>query len=99
MGKKVEPLKRHPVIPENSAKNPVLVLVLDGWGVGQDGDEFDAISRADTPFLDGLKEHAPDRWRTVWAHGKYVGLNETDMGNSEVTAFITKHRGQYRERS
>ena len=76
-------LKRHPLIPENSPDNPVLVVVLDGWGEAPD-DEFNAISRAQTPFMDSLKKKAPTRWRTIHAHGQYVGLNDTDMGNSEV---------------
>lgn len=28
---------------------------------------------ADTPTMDGLKDGAPDHWRTVHAHGTYVG--------------------------
>ena len=79
----VRRLKKHPHIPENSPDKPVLVIVLDGWGEAPD-DEFNAVSRAETPFMDSLKKDAPDRWRTVSAHGKWVGLNETDMGNSEV---------------
>lgn len=87
MGGKKEPLKRHPVIPENSPKNPLLVLILDGWGWAKE-DEFNAISRAETPFMDSLEKNAPDRWRLVSAHGKWVGLNETDMGNSEVNSSL-----------
>ena len=65
---------------------PVLVVVLDGYGEAPD-DDFNAISRADTPFMDSLKKSKPDRWRTVAAHGKHVGLNASDMGNSEVRTF------------
>ena len=67
---------------------PVLVVVLDGWGEASD-DEFNAISRADTPFMDSLKKSKSDRWRTVAAHGKHVGLNASDMGNSEVRTFLS----------
>ena len=38
--------------------------------------------------MDSLRKNAPDRWTLVSAHGKWVGLNESDMGNSEVTPQI-----------
>lgn len=80
----VKKLKEHSSIPRNTAKSPVLVVVLDGWGEAEDG-EFNAISRADTPFMDSLKQQrSKGRWRLVAAHGKHVGLNESDMGNSEA---------------
>ena len=34
--------------------------------------------------MDSLRKNKPDRWTLVHAHGKWVGLNESDMGNSEV---------------
>lgn len=112
-------LPAHPVIPQNTAEHPVLVIILDGkarfkceaifspcfayatklfedtvasriraelvagWGEAPDN-EFNGIYRAKTPFMDSLKKSAPDRWTLVSAHGKWVGLNESDMGNSEV---------------
>jgi len=56
---------------------------MQGWGEAPD-DEYNAISRADTPFMDSLKKGKPGRWTLVSAHGKWVGLNESDMGNSEA---------------
>ncbi len=39
----------------------------------------------DTPTMDSLKKSAPEHWRTVHAHGHWVGLpTDEDMGNSEV---------------
>lgn len=80
-GKKLE---AHSVIPQNKPDKPVLIIILDGWGEADPGD-FNGISRADTPFMDSLRKNSPNRWRTIAAHGKHVGLNESDMGNSEVS--------------
>jgi len=61
---------------------PVVLLVMDGVGEGR-RDEYDAVHVARTPELDSLRENAA--FRTILAHGPYVGLpSETDMGNSEV---------------
>ncbi|MCP2326440.1 2,3-bisphosphoglycerate-independent phosphoglycerate mutase [Hamadaea flava] len=61
---------------------PVVLLVMDGVGEGRH-DAYDAVSVARTPALDSLRSDAA--YRTILAHGPYVGLpSETDMGNSEV---------------
>eukprot|EP00879_Flechtneria_rotunda_P000460 GHRR01000561.1.p1 GENE.GHRR01000561.1~~GHRR01000561.1.p1 ORF type:complete len:571 (+),score=178.30 GHRR01000561.1:37-1713(+) len=74
-------LESHPTIPK--AEGPVLVCVLDGWGVNIE-DEYNAIFSAETPCTDALKA-VPKRYRTVRAHGTAVGLpSDADMGNSEV---------------
>lgn len=76
-------LKPHPTIPK--PEKPLLVVVLDGWGEAAD-DEYNAISRADTPCMDSLKKGKPDRWMLLKAHGTAVGLpSDDDMGNSEVS--------------
>lgn len=62
-------LKPHPKIPKPD--KPLLVVVLDGWGEAPD-DEFNAISRADTPCMDSLKDNKPDRWMLLKAHGTAV---------------------------
>ena len=63
-------------------KGPVLLVVLDGVGIGQ-GDEADAVKLAATPTLDAL--WAPGARATLRAHGTAVGLPcDGDMGNSEV---------------
>lgn len=60
------------------------VVVLDGWGEAKD-DQYNAISRADTPCMDSLKHSAPERWMLLKAHGTAVGLpSDDDMGNSEA---------------
>ena len=61
---------------------PVVVVVLDGVGVGA-GDEADAVRIATTPTLDRL--WSSPLARTLRAHGHAVGLpGDDDMGNSEV---------------
>jgi len=64
------------------AKGPVVLVVLDGVGVGA-GDEADAVKIAATPALDSM--WAPGARCTLRAHGTFVGLpTDGDMGNSEV---------------
>lgn len=64
---------------------PVLVVVMDGVGVGA-GNEGDAVALAKTPALDRLKAgYGGTVARTLRAHGLAVGLpSDDDMGNSEV---------------
>jgi len=65
-----------------TARRPVLLLVLDGWGLG-DGSSGDAVARAHTPNMDRY-------WRdyahtTLYTHGEFVGLpSKKDLGGSEV---------------
>lgn len=60
---------------------PVLLLILDGWGIGEDPAN-DAIALAETPTWDKLlKEYPQTRLITG---GTHVGLIEGQMGNSEV---------------
>lgn len=70
-------------------RGPVALIVLDGVGVADDTD-WNAFSRAHTPFLDTLKTgNGPEGSQALYteldASGLSVGLPEmTDMGNSEV---------------
>jgi 2,3-bisphosphoglycerate-independent phosphoglycerate mutase len=60
---------------------PVMLVVLDGFGIG-DGGPDDATARAHTPFLDqARREHPCARIETS---GEAVGLPPGQMGNSEV---------------
>ncbi len=66
----------------SAIKRPVLLIVMDGWGMGSGG-PGDAVSQADTPVFDRLwKKYAHTQLLT---HGPYVGLpSGNDMGGSEV---------------
>ena len=73
-------LRAHPVL--RAPEGPVVLLILDGVGVGA-GDEFDAVSLARTPNLDLLR--STGLVTSLRAHGTAVGLpSDADIGNSEV---------------
>ncbi len=76
----------YPVLQPHShisgSPGPLVLVVMDGVGEGK-GDEYDAVATARTPVLDSLRSEA--LFRTIFAHGPYVGLpSDSDMGNSEV---------------
>lgn len=62
-------------------KQPVLLAILDGWGIAPDG-PGNAVTLAKTPVLDRLFERYPHA--TLRTSGESVGLPEGQMGNSEV---------------
>ena len=59
----------------------VCLVILDGWGLAEDG-PGNAISLADTPVFDALWERHDHT--TLTACGEAVGLPAGQMGNSEV---------------
>lgn len=59
----------------------VLLMILDGWGEGPH-DHSNAIYTQGTPNIDKLRAKYP--FSHLQACGKYVGLPEGQMGNSEV---------------
>jgi len=60
---------------------PVLLAILDGWGIGEPW-EGNAIHLARTPNMDRWQANQPAT--TLVAHNGAVGLPEGQMGNSEV---------------
>jgi 2,3-bisphosphoglycerate-independent phosphoglycerate mutase len=60
---------------------PVLLVILDGFGHGEDAPD-NAISRAHTPNLDALLQQYPHT--VINASETFVGLPTGQMGNSEV---------------
>jgi 2,3-bisphosphoglycerate-independent phosphoglycerate mutase len=60
---------------------PVVLVVLDGWGLAPTG-PGNAVDLAATPFFDALWARYPHA--TLAASGKAVGLPDGQMGNSEV---------------
>jgi 2,3-bisphosphoglycerate-independent phosphoglycerate mutase len=65
-------------VPETK---PVLLVVLDGWGIRQER-EANAIATAGTPNMDALVREFPST--ALETSGLAVGLPEGQMGNSEV---------------
>ena len=63
------------------SKKPVSLIILDGWGIGEDY-PGNAVKRADTPNFDRLMKENPNS--TLEASGVAVGLPVGQMGNSEV---------------
>jgi 2,3-bisphosphoglycerate-independent phosphoglycerate mutase len=59
----------------------VALIILDGWGLAQDG-PGNAVSLADTPVFDELWSSHPHT--QLIACGESVGLPAGQMGNSEV---------------
>ncbi len=59
----------------------VLLLILDGWGIG-DGGSGDLIAQAHTPVVDGLLASWPSTQLT--ASGPAVGMPPGTVGNSEA---------------
>jgi 2,3-bisphosphoglycerate-independent phosphoglycerate mutase len=62
-------------------KNKVLLMILDGFGLGTDP-KADAIAQARKPYIDQLFKTYP--WTAISASGEDVGLPVGQMGNSEV---------------
>ncbi|MBQ5925753.1 MAG: 2,3-bisphosphoglycerate-independent phosphoglycerate mutase [Paludibacteraceae bacterium] len=61
--------------------NKALLMILDGWGIGN-GTKSDVIAQMPTPYWDSLLAKYPHS--QLQASGKYVGLPDGQMGNSEV---------------
>jgi 2,3-bisphosphoglycerate-independent phosphoglycerate mutase len=78
-----------------AAYRPVVLCVLDGWGIASDG-PGNAVTRAATPRLDALFARYPSA--KLEASGRDVGLPDGVMGNSEV-GHLTMGAGyvQYQE--
>lgn len=64
-----------------SRPRPVVLAILDGWGVAPPNDG-NAITRANTPVMDHFVREYPAM--TLYASGNEVGLSYGEMGNSEV---------------
>jgi len=61
--------------------DPVVLVVLDGFGIG-DGGDSDATARAHAPFLARARREFPHA--EIETSGEAVGLPAGQMGNSEV---------------
>ena len=65
----------------NGQQLPVVLMILDGWGIGQQT-EGNAIARSNTENMDRLL--AGCGHSQLNCSGEYVGLPEGQQGNSEV---------------
>ncbi|PIZ95890.1 MAG: 2,3-bisphosphoglycerate-independent phosphoglycerate mutase [Candidatus Magasanikbacteria bacterium CG_4_10_14_0_2_um_filter_37_12] len=65
----------------NKSKKPLVLVILDGWGVAPDS-KGNAITQAKTPNFDKFVREYPAM--TLYASGNEVGLRSGEMGNSEV---------------
>ena len=61
--------------------SPVVLAILDGWG-HRESTEANAIATAKTPIFHSLQTAYPNT--LINTSGKYVGLPDGQMGNSEV---------------
>src|SRR5262245_62541578 len=60
---------------------PLVLVILDGWGYAPPS-KSNAISLARKPNYDRLLKEYPNT--LIYTSGRYVGLPEGQMGNSEV---------------
>ena len=66
----------------NKTPKPILLCILDGWGIGDEADVHNAIARSQTPnYHRFLKTYPNSQLETS---GLAVGLPVGQMGNSEV---------------
>lgn len=63
------------------AKKPVMLIILDGWGI-RETEQGNAVLQSDTPNFDRWM-HNYER-AVVHTSGEHVGLVPNQMGNSEV---------------
>jgi 2,3-bisphosphoglycerate-independent phosphoglycerate mutase len=63
-------------------KKPVLLCILDGWGIGKNDKKINAIFAAKTPNYDSILKNYPNS--KLGADSHYVGLPDKQIGNSEV---------------
>jgi 2,3-bisphosphoglycerate-independent phosphoglycerate mutase len=67
---------------KNQTHKPILLCILDGWGIGDDSDLNNAIARANTPNYERFVKSYPHS--QLETSGLAVGLPAGQMGNSEV---------------
>ena len=63
------------------AKKPVMLMVLDGWGINNNQNEVNAIREANPQNFAKYEKEFPNT--VINAAGEAVGLPDGQMGNSE----------------
>jgi 2,3-bisphosphoglycerate-independent phosphoglycerate mutase len=66
----------------NNTKKPILLCILDGWGIASKSSKDNAIALANTPNYNQILANYPNS--QLGTSGLDVGLPEGQMGNSEV---------------
>ena len=67
---------------KNNRKKPLLLCILDGFGIGDESSKNNAIALAKTPNRDAILQNYPHS--KLGASGGAVGLPDGQIGNSEV---------------
>ncbi len=65
----------------NKNKSPIVLAILDGWGIGPKDKKINAIECARTPFYDSVAKGP--RFCRLEASGESVGLEKNQMSGSE----------------
>ncbi len=60
----------------------VLLCIMDGWGISEGSEKYDATRLANPVNVDRLEKE--ELFTKLHADGEYVGLPQGQMGNSEV---------------
>jgi 2,3-bisphosphoglycerate-independent phosphoglycerate mutase len=68
-------------VPQNISPRPVMLVILDGWGLSP-REDYNAVALGNTPNFDRIWNECPHT--QLIAHGVDVGLPAGVMGNSEV---------------
>ncbi|HEV8695198.1 MAG TPA: 2,3-bisphosphoglycerate-independent phosphoglycerate mutase [Lysobacter sp.] len=68
-------------MPSNPRPKPVVLLILDGWGHREDPTD-NALAQARLPHWHSLLASSPHT--LIHTEGRFVGLPDGQMGNSEV---------------
>lgn len=63
-------------------RKPLMLMIIDGWGINKHKDELNAITAAEPLNFTRLTKEYP--YSELEASGEAVGLPEGQMGNSEV---------------
>ena len=63
-------------------KRPVVLIILDGWGMNHHTDQVDAVRMAHPVNFERYRKEYP--FTELRADGEFVGLPEGQFGNSEV---------------
>ena len=63
-------------------KKPVMLMILDGWGINKNPEQKNAITAANPENFYRLMNEYPHS--ELQASGEAVGLPDGQMGNSEV---------------